>query len=236
MNIKAFTRSFSALLASAGALIGSDAGPTQGAVAPNIADVLPQTESIVLPSRAFRQQAKDVVAMLASVDECFSGQVVRLEREYWPASDPQIDVFSIFVIRVDKSLQGTVAPGAEARLMVRGGRMARWGNPSPGGSFKPSSAAQSVLVQYADQPFPTVGQAEFLCATRFDAWAADVGVVFVPSSDARFAIAGTQLTTLVPAVESSPGVSQALLGRPVDVAWRLLESGRAVAQAAAEGP
>ena len=201
---------------------GSDASVSP--VNPGTSPVMGPAQAIVLPARGYREQAKDISDVLANSDECIIGQVTRQEADFWPDRDPQTDVFSIFVVRVEKSLKGQAALGTEVRLMVPGGRMAVWGNPTSGGSFKPLPGEQSVFVQYADHPFPRNGQRELVCVTRFDGWADSLGIVYVPSPDARFEVAGTQLASIVPPGESSQAVREALLGADVDGAWRELES------------
>ncbi|MGE5595031.1 MAG: hypothetical protein ACM3S1_03230 [Hyphomicrobiales bacterium] len=171
---------------------------------------------VVLPSRTYREQAKSLEELLLVSDVCFTAELVRQEADYWPAENPQISVFSRFQVRVRDVFHGDLQPGSESVLMIAGGNVASVGDPSPGGSFRPQPGQSTVAVRYEDQPFPQAGRVEFVCASRFEGWAADIGQVYVPNPDGRFAVYGDRLAPLVPPQDSSPAVRSVLASATLD--------------------
>jgi hypothetical protein len=180
-------------------------------------EVVASTDRVTLPARGYREPAKSLADLISASGNCVLASYLGRGADYWPEKDPQIDVFARFEMRIDRVLAGDLQTGATITLLLPGGGMSAWGDPSPGGSFKPKPGQHSVEVTYADHPFPEAGRSELLCLE--DLVIEESGIksnVFVANPDARFAVKNGRLQPLVAAEDSSPAVRAALSGTTVD--------------------
>jgi hypothetical protein len=92
--------------------------------------------------------------------------VVRQLEDYWAPVDPEIEVYSRFVLRVDRVVAGDASEGDELVVFFRGGETLQVGNPQPGGSFKPIPGRPTVVMNYAGMPFFKVGLQEVVFLWR----------------------------------------------------------------------
>jgi hypothetical protein len=86
--------------------------------------------------------------------------------DYWPDATPQIWVYSRFVLRIEEVISGDGQPGQTIVVYVPGGTKARWGNPQPGGTFKPQAGSETMNVEYGGFPRFDPGREEIVFLQR----------------------------------------------------------------------
>ena len=100
----------------------------------------------------FSEAAPTLEALVDSTDLVAAVRFVKQEADYWPETDPQIWVYSRFVVELTEVLSGEAKAGDRIEVFTPGGTQAEWGNPQPGGTFKPEPGDKVVQVSEAGFP------------------------------------------------------------------------------------
>lgn len=131
-------------------------------------DGLPMSSMLVEQPASFEQLVAESPAIVL---------VTAMERieDYWPPTDPQLTVLAQFRLRVDRVLKGSIVEGEHIVVRLPGGTSAMWGDPNPGGSFKPVPGEETQEIEYADFPFFRKGTQELIFLSSLDEGATAYG-------------------------------------------------------------
>lgn len=165
--------------------------------------------------------------LLGDSDVVATVTLVRRLPDYWPPRDPKLDVFARFEVRIDESYRGGRAPEQSIVIQVPGGRMARIGNPFPGGGgFEPVDGQESVEVEYAELPYFRVGTVELVFLNLVGSDERGL-LVYNVAPDARFVLEPTGRYESVVGKTGSPwrvpkGISDEIVGQRKQDAAKIL--------------
>jgi hypothetical protein len=151
--------------------------------------------------------------LMTECDAVVVGVVSEPIGEFWPPSVAELHVQTQFEVRVEEVLSGDVSPGSSLVLHLLGGTMAKWGDPTPGGSFRPREGEETVTIRYREYPFPQPGERELMFLSRIEL--TDGTSYWVPiASETRFSITqdGSLASVLRQSGEPSSGLERWLLG------------------------
>ena len=95
--------------------------------------------------------------------------------EYWLPMEPEQFVWSRWVVRVDRVLEGDVKAGDEIIVAIHGGHIAADAALSIesgflSGSLRPEPGEESVLIEYTDLPRLELGRQELLFLKRSETY------------------------------------------------------------------
>jgi hypothetical protein len=100
----------------------------------------------------FDEAIHSLAALVESSSLIANVKFVEELSNYWPDVSPQITVYRRFVLELEEVIAGTPPNDKRVIVFVPGGIKAEWGNPQPGGSFKPVPGEPTVEEVRAGYP------------------------------------------------------------------------------------
>lgn len=150
----------------------------------------------------FSEASPSLEALVDATDLVAAVRFVKQEADFWPETDPQIWVYSRFVVELTEVIRGEAKSGDRLEVFMPGGAQAEWGNPQIGGTFKPRPGER--VVQTSEPGFPSFSpdreEIVFLMKTELQ----DGTPVWWAVPEGRYTIANGRVVSIFGDVPSDP--------------------------------